>query len=159
MEISLEWLPELNLGAATSKKLDEIYNNANYISEQYACPGIYVFGRKWGVGFAPVYIGQAGDMRQRVRSQMNNRQLTDAVRDSGNGEKVVLFGKWLKRGPQNQERCLTVAENALIRDALSKGYEIVNISGTKRPHHSVDSHGNRLFGRAFSKRILTETRE
>jgi hypothetical protein len=67
----------LNIGAAWSKpiKLTETTTTASYVCPKLTLfpeePAVYVFGREHGNKIAPIYIGKAVNLRQRIQQQLD----------------------------------------------------------------------------------------
>jgi len=118
-------------------------------------PGIYVFCRRWGNSFVPIYVGQAKSVRQRINQQFNNLKLMVALQHSArSGDRILLHGYISGRPGQRVERALNVAERSLIDRALTDGYELVNVQGTKRKLDELICSGNRGATQLFGKRLL-----
>jgi hypothetical protein len=94
-------------------------------------PGIYVFARRWGAGFEPLYVGQAQRMSARVKQQFNNHRLIQHIQDSKIGAKVLLVGYLKHSGNTNVKKALDKAERAFIRYCVSQNHAIHNKLGTK----------------------------
>lgn len=152
MHIELRWRPLLRLRSGVSKNL---LFDLKELEELPKSPGIYVFGRKIrGKQFAPVYIGQATRLRVRIRSQLNNLKLMMALKSAPGRRSFLAVGELIPKSGQGPAQALKVAEKTLIEYALADGYEIVNIQGTKRPHHTISSGGRRE-ARVWLPRTMT----
>ncbi|HEY1524977.1 MAG TPA: hypothetical protein VGH51_01960 [Candidatus Angelobacter sp.] len=56
-------------------------------------PGVYIFGRRYGRQFEALYVGKAGRMRSRVRTQLNNLSLMQHVRYAKAGKRILIAGR------------------------------------------------------------------
>jgi hypothetical protein len=69
----------------------------------YECPekngvpkasGVYVFARRFGNSLVPVYIGEAADLRARLRQHLKGSvQLMKALNDAPSGARVFCIAK------------------------------------------------------------------
>jgi hypothetical protein len=110
--------------------------------------GVYVFGRRYGSNFEGLYVGQATDIRNRVRGQRNNLGLMLHLKNAKNGLRVVLAGKFIPKRGQQEEKSLDLLERALIRYFLSEGHDLVNKQGVRLRRHEIKSKGSkRIFPR------------
>lgn len=106
--------------------------------------GVYVFARLFGSRAIPLYIGETGNIRTRLKQHLkNNVRLMKGIQGAPNGKRIFLFGEVrLKRG-QNVKKVRSVLQRTIIERALSEGHELLNDKGAKTPVHSVRSTGNR----------------
>lgn len=102
-------------------------------------PGVYVLGRQWGDNFEALYVGKARNIRQRMKTQLNNLRLMQHVREAKAGNRVVVAGVLVTHQGQQVDRCLPILERTLIRHFLSDGHDLVNIQGTRLRQHEVVS--------------------
>jgi len=141
MDIGLRWLESIDLveGGALIYDIEE--NDWDYIPEE---PGVYIFARMHGDAIAPLYIGRATNLSERIWQQLNNNvRLMRGLEDAQSGYRVLLVGELVPRPGQRIASALRLAESALIRSALVEGYELLNIQGTRTPVHTLRSSGNR----------------
>ncbi|WP_227461108.1 hypothetical protein [Cupriavidus pauculus] len=118
-------------------------------------PGIYVFARKFGDTYTPIYIGKAGNVARRLKGQFNNLKLMKQVNnwnptDPDDASKRVtgtrvLFVGYLERPrvADSVKAALRLAERSVIEHALSEGFSIVNIQMTRTRYNEVQSRGSR----------------
>ncbi len=114
--------------------------------------GIYIFGRRWGSQFEALYVGKAGNIRNRVKGHFNNLRLMQHLKNAKSGNRVVLAGKLLTQRGQRLQKCLLLAERALIRHFLSEGDDLVNKQGVRLRRHELESsgqHPKRFFPRTI----------
>lgn len=64
------------------------------------------------------------------------------IQNSGPDERVVVIGEFTSKSGQNTETAIKLIEKALIRHALSIGYQLLSKSGTKIPVHEITFSGN-----------------
>ena len=119
-------------------------------------PGIYAFARRYGRNVEPLYVGKAENLRRRMKQQLNNYKLMQAVADSKIGARVLLVAKVRPKGGQQLGKVLTVAERAYIRAALSQGFEIVNKQGTRERKHEIRSVGRHSRQLPFARVVFAE---
>jgi hypothetical protein len=115
--------------------------------------GIYVFARKFGDSYSPIYIGKAQNLRSRLKAQFRSLPLMVKVKnwnqvDAENASlavsgKRVLFVATLAKPTASASitKALGISERALIEHALTEGYNIVNIQMTKTKYDEVASTG------------------
>jgi len=60
-----------------------------------------------------------------------------------NGKRVLLAGRFIPRSGQQEDKCLSILERALIRYFLSEGHDLVNKQGTRLRRHEIDSVGSK----------------
>ena len=142
MDLNVFWHKPVKLVDGSDQRL--IYKCPS-LDRIHPGPGVYVFGRRFGDGIEPRYIGQAKNVRQRIHQHLNgNVRLMTALRDAKIGSRVVLVGELRTKPGQQAAKVLRLIEAALIKYALAEGHEIVNSLGTKTPHHELSMEGNRL---------------
>jgi hypothetical protein len=141
MDIRLRWHEPLYLEqeGALIYHIDE--DDWDYIPDK---PGVYIFARMHGQAIAPLYIGKATSLSERICQQLNNNvRLMRGLQDAPSGYRVLLLGELLPRPGQRIASILGLAEASLIRSALVEGFELLNIQGTRTPVHTLTSSGNR----------------
>lgn len=137
MEIHLEWTKSLPLKGGA-------WQNLIYATELDKLPrrgGVYVFGRRYGRGFEALYVGKATNLRRRVKTQLNNLRLMQHLKNAKTGKRILLVGQFVARPGQQREKCLLLAERALIRHFLSEGHDLVNKQGVRLRRHTIASSG------------------
>ena len=137
MKLRVEW--SRPIGLKHRAKEDMVYGLD--LSKITRSPGVYIFGRRWGSSFEALYVGKANSLRGRIRAHLNNLRLMQHLRDAKTGRRILLAGKLLTRGGQRLDKCLTLAERALIRYFLSEGHDLVNKQGTRIRRHELTSEG------------------
>jgi hypothetical protein len=106
--------------------------------------GVYVFARLFGSRVIPLYIGETGNIRTRLKQHLkNNVRLMKGIQGAPNGRLIFLFGEVRLRRGQNVKKVRSVLQRTIIERALSEGHELLNDKGAKTPVHSVRSTGNR----------------
>jgi len=103
--------------------------------------GVYIFGRRFGSQFEALYVGKAGNIRSRVKGQLNNLRLMQHLHNAKAGERIVLAGRLETKPGQRLRKCLVLAERALIRYFLTEGHDLVNKQGTRLRRHELESVG------------------
>ena len=157
MELELRWKKPLHLIDGSEWQmiycLDE--DDEDSIPEE---PGIYVFGRKFGDSFVPLYIGQAKNLCSRIGNQFNNLRLMRGIEDAESGKRLLVFAEFYAKPGQQLAKCLDIIESALIENALTQGFELLNKQGTKTPTHALNFSGARDGARIFSKEMYVRAR-
>ena len=83
-------------------------------------PGIYIFFRAFGSSQIPMYVGQAKDLRERIKSQLKtNVKLMTGIRNSPQGSRQLAIGVFKPKKGQRRETSLDRMERALIRHSDS----------------------------------------
>lgn len=141
MELHLEWLPPYSL--RRSKGVDLFTYTFDGVDDLSAGAGIYVFGRRHGKRFAPLYVGKATDLSRRIPQQLNNNRLMNALVKAASGHRELLVGELHAKPGQQLAKVLKVLERGLIKLALAQGNDIVNKQGTKIRSHTAIMAGNR----------------
>lgn len=148
MKLHVEWGRPIRLKDATRQGM--IYTlDLSKISKS---AGVYIFGRRWGAQFEALYVGKAGNIRGRVKTQTNNLRLMQHLRNARIGKRVVLAGALVTGPGQNFEKSLKLTERALIRYFLSEGHDLVNKQGVRLRRHKVNSTGN--YPNRFFPRVI-----
>ncbi len=94
-------------------------------------PGVYIFMRQFGNKLSPLYVGKAGNLKSRMGQQLNALRLMKGIQNASIGSRAVVFGEFLARPGQKEEKCLLMIERALIRHFLSEGHELLNVLGAR----------------------------
>jgi hypothetical protein len=137
MKLHIEWMRPLALSNGSHHNL--IYTCAWEELPQQA--GVYVFGRRNRNYWEALYVGKAGSIRRRVRSQLKNLPLMLHVQNAKAGHRVVLVGRFIAKPGQRKAKCKALLERALIRHFLSINHDLVNIMGTRLRQHEITSSG------------------
>jgi hypothetical protein len=140
----------LNIDAKWSKpiELSEAKSGAIYVYPESALlpeePAVYIFSRVHGGGVAPLYIGKALNLRQRMVQQFDSVKLMSRLKEAAAGSRFLIYCvPKLKKG-QKARKVIKVIEDALIAHALAEGYELLQKQGTLRPNHTISFSGNRM---------------
>jgi hypothetical protein len=135
MKVELEWQKELPL---KYHERDAYELDLESISDG---PGIYIFGRRHGSLFEALYVGKAGSLRGRIKTQLNNHRLLTHIWNAKTGRRIVMLGEFKAKQRQTAVSCLPIAEKALIRYFVSKGHDLVNLQGVNLRQNVVSSTG------------------
>jgi hypothetical protein len=154
MRIHIHWLPPLDLYDGSADNL--IYDCA--WAELPETPGVYVFARCFGESVAPLYVGQALNLRIRVRKQLNNAKLMVGIRNARNGPRVVLPAEVSTHYSKNIKRALDLVERSLLEHYLSEGFKLLNVQGTKVDTDVLDFGGNGRGRQTCPQRIAVPRR-
>jgi hypothetical protein len=137
MKLKMEWARPISLKNGSHENL--IYTCDHRKVPQRA--GIYVFGRRYGRNIEALYVGQAGSLQGRVKSQFKNLPLMMHLQNAKNGKRILLVGRFIPKPGQKEGKCLDLVERALIRHFLSEAHDLVNIQGAKLRRHEITSLG------------------
>jgi hypothetical protein len=88
-------------------------------------------------------VGKAGALRGRVRGQLKNLPLMLHLKKAKTGKRIVLAARFISRPGQQEKKCLTLLERALIRYFLSEGHDLVNKQGVRLRRHEITSKNPR----------------
>jgi hypothetical protein len=134
MKLQIEWGTLLPLrDAGRDENLIYTFQHARLPE----APGVYVFGRQYGHNFEALYVGKASDIRGRVRGHLKNLPLMLHIQKAKNGKRVILTGRFVSKPGQQEQKCLTLLERALIRYFLSEGHDLVNKQGARLRRHEI----------------------
>ncbi len=153
MRIEVKWLGKLTISKGSRGFFDSI-KHFNFEQIPAAAAGIYVFARQHGNMIEPIYVGKAGNLRSRIKTQFNNLNLMTAVNNSKSGSRILLVGTIAALPNQTLGKILPIAERAHIRAALAAGYALVNKQGTKTKTHTIEIVGSKPHAFPFEREIL-----
>ncbi len=140
MELSIKWYEPIPLMDGDKENL--IYTT-NGLEVCYGFSGVYMFARIFNKQVYPLYIGKAENIGQRVLQHFkNNTKLMTTIKKSAKGVRVIVPGEFIPKSGQNIKKCIALIERALIDHALTEGYELLNVQGTKTPSHQVMFSGH-----------------
>ena len=137
MQLHVEWGRPILLKDGSRQNL--IYTTD--LAKLPQAAGVYVLGRRWGTEFEALYVGKAGEIRGRMKGQLNNLRLMQHLKNAKGGKRLVLPGKFVSRPGQQLTKSLLMVERALIRYFLAEGHDLVNKQGTRLRQHEIVSDG------------------
>ena len=137
MHLQIEWGRPIQLKDASKQNM--IYNID--LGKIASGAGVYIFGRRWGTQFEALYVGKANNIRGRLKSHLNNLRLMQHLHSARTGKRVVLAGRLITRRGQRLDKCLRLAERALIRHLVSEGHDLVNKQVVRLRRHELESSG------------------
>ncbi len=161
MKIELEWTGPIKLKPVNTGG----YNFEAIEDDLPSEAGIYVFARKFGSSYSPIYIGKARNIRNRLKTQFRSLPLMVKVKNWNqtnaedasmalNGTRVLFIGNLLKPSAVAQiENALRITERSLIEHALTEGHNIVNIQMTRTKYDEIISNGVKATA-AFAPRSM-----
>ena len=139
MDLKVQWYKPIELLDGAAENL--IYT-AKGLDEWREVPGIYMFARVFKGTLHPLYIGKAENIGLRATQHFkNSTKLMNSLKKSANGSKVLVPGEFKPKPGQNTKKCIAMIERALIDHALTEGYELLNVQGTRTPTHTVNFSG------------------
>lgn len=138
MDIEVLWRTPITLKIAPADWGQDYYIPESAYSRLPTGPGVYVFCRKHGRSFEPLYVGQADRLRARVDQHLRtNVALMKALRAAKTGARAILVGEIVTKQGQQAKRVLDVVERTLIADAVEAGFTLVNKQLTQRNFHQI----------------------
>ena len=141
MILAIEWAHPIILRDAGREE------NVIYKLDDLKLPdaaGVYIFGRQFSKDFEALYVGKAGSIRGRVRNHLkNNLSLMLHLQKAKSGKRVLLFGRFISKPGQQEDKCLRLLERALLRYFLSEGHDLVNKQGRRLDRHEITSKNPR----------------
>jgi hypothetical protein len=138
MKLQLEWARAMPLRDA--RRDENLIYSVDCSKLPETC-GVYVFGRRFGRSFEALYVGQARNgIGGRVRLQLKNLPLMLHLKS---GKRIILAARFVSRRGQQEKKCLTLLERALIRYFLSEGHDLVNKQGARLRRHEITSKNPR----------------
>ena len=149
MKIELAWEKPIPLKAVVTGG----YKFAAIEEQLPTDAGIYVFARKYGTNYSPIYIGKAKNIRARLKTQFKSLPLMVKVKNWNpedaedatlalSGQRVLFIASLVKpTASASIDNGLRIAERALIEHALTEGHNIVNIQMTKTKYDEITSNG------------------
>jgi hypothetical protein len=152
MDIDIVWRTPVRLLPAPADSNQEFVIHPSDAKRVPEAPGLYVFARKHGAKFEPIYIGQADILKTRlVQHLKQNVALMKALKAAKTGAKVVLIAEPKTKQGQQVQRVLDIVEPTLIADAVAAGYSLVNKQLTNKSFHTVTSFGPTATRGPFSR--------
>lgn len=139
MKIELKWEKPFRLKDGSRMSL--VYRCVG-LERASSKPGIYVFARRFGKCVAPLYIGQALRLSNRIEQQLNNVHLMMGLKQAQAGRRILLIARLMLRRGQRKKKVLDIVESALIKHALAEGHDLLNQQGTRTKVHAIKSKGN-----------------
>jgi len=138
MKLELRWhLPQKLKDGSKNGLIYEISS----IDKWNNVTGVYMFCRKFGKSVVPLYIGQAVDVGSRIRQHLNSVKLMKGIKDSLNGDKILIVGQFIPKPGQDKKKSISIIEKALIAHCMAEGIELLNKQGTKIKFHEVSVSG------------------
>lgn len=97
--------------------------------------------------------GKATSLRSRIKQQLNNLRLMQAIDAAAIGPRMLICGTLNSRPGQRVSAVLNIVETALIAHLTEKGHQLINKLGTKLPVDVIAFDGN-LLARGVTGREL-----
>jgi len=142
VNIELLWRTPLDLiETSPSDSQDYLLDNdsARRVPEK---AGIYVFARRFGTLYEPLYVGQADNLRLRINQHLKtNVALMKAMREAKSGARSILIAEIRTRQGQQVQRVLDIVERAFIAEAVRSGSSLVNRQLVAQNFHEIASTG------------------
>lgn len=121
-------------------------------------PGVYFFSRKYGSSFQPLYIGETGKLRGRLKSHLNNADIRDILRGIPlpgvpvkRGNKYFHFGLFRGKPGQVADKCLSLVQRYLIEQAILQKAPLLNKQLTDIKTHTIVFSGSKRSRALFPK--------
>ncbi|MHB1283374.1 MAG: GIY-YIG nuclease family protein [Metallibacterium scheffleri] len=139
MNLSVKWQAPISL--LNGDKQNLIYV-ADGLDDWSNVPGVYMFARIFNDEISPLYIGKAERLGARAWQHFkNNTRLMNGIKKAKIGNKVIILGKFTPKPGQSTKKCIALIERALIDHALTSGYKLLNVQGTRTSEHKVSFSG------------------
>ena len=139
MDLSVKWQAPINLLSGDKENLIFI---AEGLDDWWDVPGVYMFARIFNGEVSPLYIGKAERLGTRAWQHFkNNTRLMTSIKKAKNGDRVLILGKFSPKPGQSTKKCIALIERALIDHALTSGYKLLNVQGTRASAHKVSFSG------------------
>ncbi|HYC93357.1 MAG TPA: GIY-YIG nuclease family protein [Thermoanaerobaculia bacterium] len=121
-------------------------------------PAVYLFARRFGLRMEVLYVGKATSLRRRIRQQLNNLKLMQAIDEAAIGPRMLFYGTFNCKPGQRVETILEIVERALIDHYTEAGDQLINKLGTKLPVDVIEFDGNLLARRSSSRQLRVPKR-
>lgn len=154
MRIDVTWDKPIRL--KDGSKLNQVYYcpSLDRISNK---AGVYVFARSFGAVVAPLYVGQASRLRNRIEQQFkSNVHLMIGLQQADIGRRLLLVGRLKLHRGQRKKKVLDIVESSLIKHALTQGHVLLNKQGVRTSVHTIKSKGNRSSKQVAPLTMLVE---
>jgi len=148
MKLSVTWHPSIRLPIPVSR-LHTLFDLDTLPRE----PAIYLFARRFGSRLEVLYVGKATSLRSRIKQQLNNLRLMQAIDDAAIGSRLLIYGTLNCRPGQRVDAVLNIVETALISHLTENHHQLINKLGTKLPVDVISFDGN-LQARGVTSREL-----
>lgn len=120
--------------------------------------GCYVIYNQYGNASRKIlYIGQAINLKSRIKYQLNNLELMTGINKSMKGSKKILFCTVQFKGKQskNKKKVLNVLEKNLIKMAILDDHPLLNKQGKKITDGDIIFDNNVISKYFFKKDKIT----
>lgn len=128
------------------------------LEELPAAPAVYLFARRFGLRLEILYVGKATSLRHRIKQQLNNLKLMQAIDDASIGPRMLIYGTFNNRPGQRVEVVLEIVERALIDHYTEAGDQLINKLGTRLPVDVIEFDGNLLARRRSGRELRVPKR-
>jgi hypothetical protein len=121
VKLHLRWSKPISLKSSKQNLIYEVD-----LPKISTASGIYIFARQrkdQTRNFETLYIGQAKNIRLRVRGQLKNLPLMLHLMRAKQGQKVLITASFVGRSGQQAGKSISIVERALIRHFLSAGHD------------------------------------
>lgn len=150
MQVSLTWHPPIVLGPKAS--FAKNFSRETFDKHVTDKPGIYIFARRHGKNLIPIYIGKAPKgLRKRLKQHLNNHNLIKALETHKSGSRILLVATVGAVTQSSIEKKVALAERAHIEYAMTSGYDLINVQGTKTPSSTVQIVGTKKHDHPFPR--------
>jgi hypothetical protein len=152
VDIEVVWRTPIRLRAAPKGARQDYVIPERSEMRLPKAPGVYVFCRKFGANYEPLYIGQADNLHTRINQHLKtNVPLMRALRDAKSGARSILVGEIITKKGQQIKRVLDIVEPTLIAEAVAHRNTLVNRQLTSSRFHSIVSGGPTAARGPFSR--------
>jgi hypothetical protein len=153
MKLSVTWHKAIRLPIPVSR-LHKTFD----VDDLPTAPAIYLFARRFGSAVEVLYVGKARSLRSRIRQQLNNLRLMQAIDDAAIGPRLLIYGTLNCRPGQPVDTVLGIVEAALIDHLTEREHPLINKLGTKLPVDVISFDGNLLARRTIGRQLRVPKR-
>jgi hypothetical protein len=153
MRLSVTWHSPIRLPVPMTR-LHERFE----VDELPDMAAVYLFARRFGLRMEVLYVGKATSLRKRIRQQLNNLKLMQAIDGSHIGHRMLIYGTLNCRPGQRIDAVLEIVEGALIDHFTEAGDQLINKLGTKLPVDVIEFDGNLLARRRSGRELRVPKR-
>ncbi|WP_289340351.1 GIY-YIG nuclease family protein [Acinetobacter baumannii] len=141
MKIKLDWQEPLQLGDFNDETNYHDHLDLNDVPGE---AGIYIFYRQFGDTQQALYVGQAMNIRSRLKQQFKYLDLMKHIKNSKKGGKFVVFAT-LKTRSQDINHALNQAERGLIMQFMDEDkHDLFNKKGLYENYDTIESSGENI---------------
>ncbi|MCX0335042.1 GIY-YIG nuclease family protein [Acinetobacter radioresistens] len=141
MKVILDWQEPIQLGEFSD---ESNYHDELDLKEIPEEAGVYIFYRQFGDTQQALYVGQALNLRNRLKQQFKHLDLMKHIKNSKKGGKYITFAL-LKTKSKDINHALKQAERALIIQYMGEEkHNLFNKKGLYEDYDVIESIGENI---------------